>query len=73
MAFQLSLRAPADWTSIRSGEGPCVIWNDIPCKTPVIPAKAGSQPVHSMFAEVCGMDSRFRGNDCWLQAIEARE
>ena len=36
-------------------------------ETPVIPAKAGIQSVASAFPEVCGVDPRFRGNDCDLQ------
>ena len=36
-------------------------------ETPVIPAKAGIQPVDSAFPRVGGVDSRFRGNDCDLQ------
>ena len=39
----------------------------IPCETPVIPAKAGIQSVHSAFPKVRGVDSRFRGNDCGLE------
>ena len=39
----------------------------IPCETPVIPAKAGIQSVHSTFPKVRGVDSRFRGNDCGLE------
>jgi hypothetical protein len=30
---------------------------------PVIPAKAGMQSVATVSVMVCGMDSRFRGND----------
>jgi hypothetical protein len=33
-------------------------------QTPVIPAKAGIQSVGSAFPKICGVDSRFRGNDC---------
>ena len=47
--------------------GSGVIWNGIPYQTPVIPAKAGIQSVDSAFLKVCGVDSRFRGNDCGLQ------
>jgi hypothetical protein len=36
-------------------------------ETPVIPAKAGIQSVDSAPAKVCGVDSRFRGNDCDFQ------
>ena len=32
----------------------------------VIPAKAGIQLVGSVFPKVCGVDSRFRGNDRWF-------
>jgi hypothetical protein len=31
---------------------------------PVIPAKAGIQSLDSLFLKTCGVDSRFRGNDC---------
>ena len=48
-------------------EGSGVIWNFIPYETPVIPAKAGIQSVNSAFPKVCGVDSRFRGNDCGLE------
>ena len=41
-----------------------VIWNGINFETPVIPAKAGIQCVGSLLAKICGVDSRFRGNDC---------
>jgi hypothetical protein len=44
-----------------------VIWDGMPFETPVIPAKAGIQSVDSAFPKVCGVDSRFRGNDCDLQ------
>jgi hypothetical protein len=47
--------------------GSGVIWNIIPYVTPVIPAKAGIQSVDSAFPKVCGVDSRFRGNDCSLE------
>jgi len=40
-----------------------VIWNGISYGTPVIPAKAGIQSLDSAFPKVCGVDSRFRGND----------
>jgi hypothetical protein len=36
-------------------------------ETPVIPAKAGIHSVDSAFPKVCGVDSRFRGNDCGLE------
>ena len=49
------------------GAGIGVIWNGIPYETPVIPAKAGIQSVNSAFPRVCGVDSRFRGNDCGLE------
>ena len=39
----------------------------MPYETPVIPAKAGIQSVNSAFPKVCGVDSRFRGNDCDLE------
>ena len=34
---------------------------------PVIPAKAGIQSDDSTFPKVCGVDSRFRGNDYGLE------
>jgi hypothetical protein len=43
-----------------------VIWNGIHFETPVIPAKAGIQSVDILFPKTCGVDSRFRGNDCGL-------
>ena len=45
-------------------EGAGVIWDGILFEAPVIPAKAGIQSVDSAFLKVCGVDSRFRGNDC---------
>jgi hypothetical protein len=36
--------------------------------TAVIPAKAGIQSVGGAFPEICGQDSRFRGNDRELRA-----
>src|SRR5271157_5188694 len=48
---------------MRSG----VIWNGIHFEGPVIPAKAGIQPVETTFPDLCKLDSRFRGNDCNLQ------
>ena len=44
-----------------SGAG--VIWNGVPYETLVIPAKAGIQSIDSALPKVCGVDSRFRGND----------
>ncbi len=35
-----------------------------PIEPPVIPAKAGIQSDDSTFPKACGVDSRFRGNDC---------
>ncbi len=49
------------------GRGSGVIWNISPNETPVIPAKAGIQSVKSASPRVCGVDSRFRGNDCGLE------
>ena len=49
---------------VRSWRGSGIIWNISPNETPVIPAKAGIQSVKSAFPRVCGVDSRFRGNDC---------
>ena len=43
--------------------GAGVIWNGDPLEPPVIPAKAGIQSGDSTFPRVCGVDSRFRGND----------
>ena len=43
--------------------GAGVIWNGDPLEPPVIPAKAGIQSDDSTFPKVCGVDSRFRGND----------
>jgi hypothetical protein len=45
-----------------SGAG--VIWNAIPFETLVISANAGIQSVGGAFPMACGVDSRFRGNDC---------
>ena len=50
-----------------SCDGSGVIWNIIPNRTPVIPAKAGIQSVDSVFPKACGVDSRFRRNDCGLE------
>ena len=49
----------------RAGSG--VIWDCIPYEPPVIPAKAGIQSVDRAFPRVCGVDSRFRGNDDGLE------
>ena len=43
--------------------GADVIRNGDPLEPPVIPAKAGIQSDDSRFPKVCGVDSRFRGND----------
>jgi hypothetical protein len=40
-----------------------VVWNGDPPEPPVIPAKAGIQGDDRTFLKVCGVDSRFRGND----------
>jgi len=40
-----------------------VIWDGNPLEPPVIPAKAGIHSDDSTFPKVCGVDSRFRGND----------
>ena len=40
-----------------------VICDGIAFEMPVIPAKAGMQSVATVSVMVCGMDSRFRGND----------
>ena len=44
------------------------MWNGDALEPPVIPAKAGIQSDNSTFPRVCGVDSRFRGND-WLSQI----
>ena len=49
--------------SCSPAEGAGAIWNGGPLEPPVIPAKAGIQSVESTFPKVCGVDSRFRGND----------
>jgi hypothetical protein len=63
---------PEDWTDLKAEEPPGfdVIRNGdpleppvIPAKAPVILAKAGIQSDDSTFPKVCGVDSRFRGND----------
>jgi hypothetical protein len=46
------------------GSGIRVVWNEDSLDPPVIPAKAGIQSDDSTFPKVCGVDSRFRGNDC---------
>jgi hypothetical protein len=38
-----------------------------PFGRPVIPAKAGIRSFDTRFPTVCGVDSRFRGNDCDLK------
>jgi hypothetical protein len=47
-------------TQAKGGPGNGVIWNVIRYETPVIPAKAGIQPVDSAFPEVYGVDSSRR-------------
>jgi len=42
-------------------------WDGIASKMPVIPAKAGIQFLDNALPKACGVDSRFRGNDCDLQ------
>jgi hypothetical protein len=44
--------------------GSGAIWKADPLEPPVIPAKAGIQSDDSTFPKACGLDSRFRGNDC---------
>ena len=60
--------APQGCQGIRTGGkrtgGAGVIWNELPFETLVIPAKAGIQSVGGAFPTACGVDSRFRGNDC---------
>ena len=46
---------------MKAGTG--IIWNGDPLDPPVIPAEAGIHSDDSIFPEVCGVDSRFRGND----------
>jgi len=50
-----------------TGSGLDAIWDAIPFEKPVIPAKAGIQFVDNAFPQVCGVDSRFRGNDGGFQ------
>ena len=51
-----------------------VIWNRIAFEAPVIPGKAGIQSVGGAFPMACGVDSRFRGNDCpWGRAFLAND
>ena len=47
--------------------GSGVIWNGIYFERTVIPAKAGIQSVDSLSPRTCGVDSRFRGDDCDLR------
>jgi hypothetical protein len=53
--------------ALETAPGVGVIWDGIPFEPPVIPAKAGIQFVDGAFPKVCGVDSRFRRNDCDLQ------
>ena len=54
--------------------GSSVIWNGILFETLVIPAKAGIQSVVGAFPMACGVDSRFRGNDCaWEHPCRAND
>jgi hypothetical protein len=48
-------------SQLKAGCG--VIWNIIPCETPVIPAKAGIHSTSLWKLAVYRLDSRFRGND----------
>jgi len=41
-----------------------VIWDQTAFGTLAIPAKAGIQSVVGALPVACGIDSRFRGNDC---------
>jgi hypothetical protein len=52
--------------SVHPRPGVGVIWDWSPSEAPVIPAKAGIQSVDYAFQKACGVDSRFRGNDCGL-------
>jgi hypothetical protein len=54
-------------------DGRDAIWNITPYETPVIPAKAGIQSVNSALPKACGVDSRFRGNDCGLEPPVSRK
>jgi hypothetical protein len=47
----------------KSGTAAGAIWNGDPLEPPVIPAKAGIQSDDNASPNVCGVDSRFRGND----------
>ena len=51
----------------QASDGTGVIWNGGPLEPRVIPAKAGIQSDDSTFAKVCGVDSRFCGNDCGFE------
>jgi hypothetical protein len=54
--------------------GTGVAWNGIPFETLVIPAKAGIHTVGGAFPMACGVDSRFRGNDCtWERPFRAND
>jgi len=44
------------------------IWSGASFETSVIPAKA-NPTIDNSFAKACGMDSRFRGNDCGLERL----
>jgi len=58
---------PPGQSPVTYKEGSGVIWRGVRFETPVIPAKAGIQSVDSASPKVCGVDSRFRGNDCDFQ------
>jgi hypothetical protein len=53
----------------RHGGG--VIWDGMPFETPVIPAKAGTQSVHSPFPKLCRVDSSRHGGTGMTAACNA--
>ena len=58
------------WIShVKEQLGAGVIWHGDPLEPPVILAKAGIQSVDRLFPKTCGVDSRFRGNDCGLARL----
>jgi hypothetical protein len=59
---------PSAFRQLGSG----VISNALRYPTPVIPAKAGIQCMESGYLKVCGVDSRFRGNDAVWRARLSR-
>ena len=55
------------------GLGSGVICGARALQAAVIPAKAGIQSVDISFPKVCGVDSRFRGNDCDSPVLRSRK